>query len=792
MIETQEILSTKAETLERLKPLLKKAVVLDLIYFTIDDWENDPNKIRALISKKNWSDKPLVVRSSAKSEDCKTQSNAGGYKSVLDVRGEARIDAAISKVIDSFGEKRQRDDQILIQPMLESVSMAGVIFTADLDTLAPYYIVSYDPRGSTESVTSGETSKIKTYIYFKNAPLQAQDPILKKLFEACNECERVTKCSLLDIEFAFDTQATLFILQVRPIVEKNKNDLRERFDLTIALDKLHRKINKLSIKHPNLLGQRSIYGVMPDWNPAEIIGLKPRPMALSIYKELITDNIWAYQRNNYGYRNLRSHPLLISFYGIPYIDVRVSFNSFIPRDLHESIAEKLVDYYLDQLESVPEYHDKVEFEIVHSCYYLNLPQKLSKLLGFGFNQNEIKRIEFSLLKLTNYIINSENGLYKKDLKKIEILKQKYSQVLESDLSLVDKIYWLVEDCKRYGTLPFAGIARAAFIAVQYLKSFVELEILTQDEYDLFMNSLQTVSKELSQDLKSIGKNIENRQSFLDKYGHLRPGTYDILSSRYDENFENYFSIPKEQISVYSKTDDTTIYRFSSIQMEHIEQLLIEHGINIDAEGLVQFIRKAIEGREYAKFIFTRSLSRILQLIKMFGEKNNCSKEELSFLNIQSVLDLYSSLNYLDVEEVFKNDIEKNKHFYSYTEAIKLPSLLISPDDIYGFYLEASSPNFITSKQIQAEIITEPEFDDKSFDGKIAFVSSADPGYDFLFTKPIVGLVTKYGGINSHMAIRCAELGLPAVIGSGEQNYQSWRNAGLIFLDCGAHIVRVFR
>ena len=25
-----------------------------------------------------------------------------------------------------------------------------------------------------------------------------------------------------------------------------------------------------------------------------------------------------------------------------------------------------------------------------------------------------------------------------------------------------KVYWLLEDCRRYGTLPFAGLARAGF------------------------------------------------------------------------------------------------------------------------------------------------------------------------------------------------------------------------------------------------------------------------------------------------------------------------------------------
>ena len=52
--------------------------------------------------------------------------------------------------------------------------------------------------------------------------------------------------------------------------------------------------------------------------------------------------------------------------------------------------------------------------------------------------------------------------------------------------------------------------------------------------------------------------------------------------------------------------------------------------------------------------------------------------------------------------------------------------------------------------------------------KIVLIENADPGFDFLFSYKIKGLITKYGGANSHMAIRCMELGLPAIIGSGDK------------------------
>ena len=47
------------------------------------------------------------------------------------------------------------------------------------------------------------------------------------------------------------------------------------------------------------------------------------------------------------------------------------------------------------------------------------------------------------------------------------------------------------------------------------------------------------------------------------------------------------------------------------------------------------------------------------------------------------------------------------------------------------------------------------------------LENADPGFDWIFTKNPAGLITKYGGVASHMSIRCAEIGLPAAIGCGE-------------------------
>ena len=101
---------------------------------------------------------------------------------------------------------------------------------------------------------------------------------------------------------------------------------------------------------------------------------------------------------------------------------------------------------------------------------------------------------------------------------------------------MSRIYWLLEDCKRYGTLPFAGLARAGFIATQMLRSLVTVGVLTAEELSRFMAGLDSVSAAIGRDLRASA----SRADFLAQYGHLRPGTYDILSPRYDEAPDRYF------------------------------------------------------------------------------------------------------------------------------------------------------------------------------------------------------------------------------------------------------------
>jgi glutamine kinase len=760
---------TKAETLEALAPLLESAQVLPQVRFAVEDWQRDRDSVLAAVAAESWSSGRLIVRSSGRNEDGEWNSQAGKYDSVAGVSGQAALEQAIAMVVASLARDGTDGDQVFVQPMLDGVSMAGVAFSRT-PSGAPYFVVNYDKRsGLTDLVTSGVGDNLHTFYCLKSQAGSCPD-LLSPVIELVKELESLLGCDTLDVEFAVANDGLLYLLQVRPLaVEHHRTALDA--EVESALADMARKMELLSRPHPYLHGSRAIFGVMPDWNPAEIVGLRPRPLSLSLYRELITDAIWAYQRDNYGYQNLRSFPLLVSFHGLPYIDVRVSFNSFVPRDLPDDLASRLVNYYIDRLLDEPHLHDKVEFEIIFSCYTLDLPERIATLTKYGFSADDLEEISGRLRYLTRRIIHGETALWRRDRAKIDLLAQRFGTICDADIDKVSRIYWLVEDCKRYGTLPFAGLARAGFIAVQLLQSFVRVGVLTAQEAASFMASVDTVASRIGRDFARLSKT-----DFLARYGHLRPGTYDILSPRYDEAPDFYFDWAAQR----PPAAEPPQFEFSAEQLQSIDRLLKQHELDIDVEGLIEFIKAGIEGREYAKFVFTRSLSDALTLIRQLGEEHGLSAEDCAYLDYEVIRKLYSQSG--SVREVLLESVERGRKDHALTRNLVLPPIIASPDEVFAFHLPPNQPNFITQKEITAPVasVSDPP---ETFAGRILFVPSADPGFDWIFTRDISGFVTQFGGANSHMAIRAAELGIPAVIGAGETLFRQWQSATKLCLDC---------
>ena len=206
------------------------------------------------------------------------------------------------------------------------------------------------------------------------------------------------------------------------------------------------------------------------------------------------------------------------------------------------------------------------------------------------------------------------------------------------------------------------------------------------------------------------------------------------------------------------------------------------GMPIDSDSLFSFIEDSIKGREYSKFIFSRSISDSLRLLMLWGKDMGFSREDLSFVDVNSLFNLNFISDQKESLKKLKNIINLNKKEFMANQSIVLPELIFNPKNILSFFLSTSQPNFITNSSVTGKCIkVHNNSENTSLDGKIVLIESADPGYDWIFTHRIKGLVTKYGGAASHMAIRCSEFNLPAAIGCGSL-FDSFNSEDIINLD----------
>ena len=191
-------------------------------------------------------------------------------------------------------------------------------------------------------------------------------------------------------------------------------------------------------------------------------------------------------------------------------------------------------------------------------------------------------------------------------------------------------------------------------------------------------------------------------------------------------------------------------------------------------------------REELKFEFTHNLSDALELIAESSSELGFFRDDVSYLQIRTILSSYKKFSKNNLKLLLKKQISKNKSKFQINTKITLPSIISSERDFEIIQYHIAKPNFITEKTITEKIINLDISKSTDLENKIILLEHADPGYDWIFAKNPLGLITKYGGVASHMSIRCSEVGLPASIGCGEIIYEKLLNASKVMLDCKNH------
>jgi hypothetical protein len=99
---------------------------------------------------------------------------------------------------------------------------------------------------------------------------------------------------------------------------------------------------------------------------------------------------------------------------------------------------------------------------------------------------------------------------------------------------------------------------------------------------------------------------------------LRPGTYDIRSPRYADTPEFF-----EPGAEAHETGSSPVFTLTNRERRALDRLLAEARLDcIDAAGLLRYARRAIALRERAKFVFTRHVSTMLEVVANWGESSS--------------------------------------------------------------------------------------------------------------------------------------------------------------------------
>jgi len=737
----------------------------------------------------------VIVRSSAHGEDSLVTAMAGVHESIGEIPAAdaTRLLEAINSVIASYSRHRAIDpdrDQVLIQNMISPVSMSGVVFTQDLNTGGPYVVINYDDEsGRTDTITSGSDQN-RTLLVHRGHSSKLKSPRFIKLMKVVEEIEQIAPDVGLDIEFAVDKNEEVYVFQVRRLTtQKNwSRGLSQRVEL--SLNEVRLFLMQKFQRAPHLFGDRTIFGMMPDWNPAEMIGVTPRSLSASLYHYLITDSVWADSRAEMGYRAVTAQPLMVNLAGRVYIDVRCSFNSFLPAQLPDSIGEKLVNHWIDRLASNKELHDKVEFDVAITIRCLSFDRISNERLPAILDNSELKNFEKCLLDLTNNIIG-DSTVIQRQLQKLSHMEESRQRLIndspqiETPINILRHARLLLNNCREYGTHPFSILARCGFIGESFLRSLVVEGYFTPDQASAFRSSARTVLSEFLEAVRELQQGNITREAFFGLYGHLRPGTYDVLSPRYDQRNDIAGPLGKA-----SQPLPAIPFSISQSKIKEIDTALSKIGYTFKSEQLFTFIRESIAARELAKFQFSHSLSDSLELIANWGSMIGLTREELSHVPLDDILRTTYQIPADDLESHIRQRAAAAEDAYATSQGIRLPYLICEIDDLDIVPLLKSHPNFVTNQKIRAEIQLVMGTDQRlDLHGKVVLIESADPGFDWIFLRDIAGLVTKFGGANSHMAIRCAEMNIPAAIGCGEQIFDLLTTADFVLLDCASEILR---
>ena len=726
----------KAKNLE----YVAKNTDIEIPYFK-EIYLNDLNNIENIVD--SFSQK-IMIRSNSSSEDKEYSSSAGKYLSIgpIETNDLETIKKSWEMVVDSYEE--QDNQSVIFQNYIENAKSVSVLTSYKVGSDSAYRTFSTYYGSETDAITSGKYSEINNFFMhrsFDNLPKKYEK--YNVYLKIITQLEDLFKNKQLDIEMVLDKNNSPQLLQVRPLMGKklNKESIFEEKDVIDRNLKNYKKLNKTTADR---FGTNQIYSNMSDMNPAEMIGKKPDNIAFGLYKFMFTDTTWNIQRGEFGYRKYSGGKLMELFNNVAYINVNHSLNSFLTRNLQKKSCEEIINYQLNKLKENPHLHDSIEFDISRSSYVFDTVEEFSK--------------EYKNIISPSEIIKWHNDLIQIDTQNKYTL-EKNKKIILSTFSKLDKSFEyskkenikLIRDTM---ALPFTHHSRLGFVYFAQLNSLLEKEVISEDQKKLLLLSVNSVSTKMKADAYEVKIGKKTLEGFLDVYGHIRAGNYNLLSS----NLKNDLNFTESLINNSQQPLEDNI--LPKDIYTNIEEYFTINEIPLKASAWIDMFQEGISTRENSKFYYTKGIDGILSEI---SEKNTSDSELFDLLDIE-----FNEENTSDMR--LKN--------------VLMPDLITSNEDFYFYEEMSKNGNYIGQGTVIGDVLLiENEANrPNNLENKIVVIPAADPGWDWIFNYKIKSLVTKYGGPNSHMAIRCAEHNIPAILGVGENNFTVISNSKSLKID----------
>ena len=222
-----------------------------------------------------------------------------------------------------------------------------------------------------------------------------------------------------------------------------------------------------------------------------------------------------------------------------------------------------------------------------NAFTLDTRQKIDQIYKNKITKKEKDTLFSSLRKIT--VINSDitpGSIFSESVEQILKLKEKQ---LEYNFDNFKDLRLIIKELRLFGIIPFSILARNAFISQSMLNSLEEKKIFTKKEKNLYQSSIETYASELIKDSNNLIRNKISFKNFKKKYGHLRPGTYNIESLNY-----NSMGIGKFKKSLNTSVKNNSKFKYTEKILKKYTYIAKKNDFTIKKfEDLDKYIRKSI-------------------------------------------------------------------------------------------------------------------------------------------------------------------------------------------------------